>query len=126
MATKANTEATETSSISRVIEVEEEIWMPADKGERGDFLSLEDQRGRIQLDLTTPLTLSDQNPVESLTVRAPTMRQIQEFQGTRGSDAQRAEAFFGGCCVGIKPADIQNLHGRDWTRLTRLVTNFIS
>ena len=109
-----------------MIEVEEDIWLPADKAERGDFLSLEDQRGHIQLDLTAPLTLSDQASTEHLTVRAPNTRQIQEFQGTRGSDAQRAVAFFGGCCLGIKPTDIDNLHGRDWTRLTRLVTNFIS
>ena len=117
---------TKDTTVSRVIEVGEEIWMPADKADRGDFLSLEDQRGNIQLDLTAPLTLSDQASAEHLLVRAPTTRQIQEFQGTRGTDAQRAIAFFGGCCVAIKPTDIENLHGRDWTRLTRVVTNFIS
>ena len=113
-----------TQNVSRVIEVGEEIWMPADRGDRGDFLSLEDQRGHIQLDLTAPLTLSDQASTEHLTVRAPTTRQVQEFSGTRGTDAQRAIAFFGGCCLAIKPADIENLHGRDWGRLTRLVTHF--
>ena len=120
------TKETTRPNVSRVITATEEIWMPADKADRGDFLSLEDQRGHIQLDLTAPLTLSDQASAEHLLVRAPTTRQIQEFQGTRGTDAQRAIAFFGGCCLAIKPTDIENLHGRDWTRLTRVVTNFIS
>ena len=126
MATKANSAAPAATNVTRVIEVQEEIWAPTDKEEKGEFLSLDDQRGHIQLDLTTPLQLSDQSDVNHLIVRPPTARMINEFQSNRGSDAQRSVAFFGGCCLGIKPADVDNMNGRDWNRLARLVTHFIS
>lgn len=112
-------------TITRVIEVSEEIWTPAERQEKGKFLSLDDQRGVLQLNLLQPLELSDGEPVEHLLVTAPNTKQIQAFQSTAGSEAQRELNFFGGCCQGIKPDDISNLHGYDFNRLARVVTNFI-
>lgn len=112
-------------TITRVIQVEEEIWTPTEREEKGKFFSLDDQRGVIQLDLLQPLELSDREAVDHLLVKAPNTKQIQAFQSTAGSEAQRELNFFGGCCQGIKPEDISNLHGYDFNRLTRLVTNFI-
>ena len=53
------------SDIIRVIEVDEDIWAPTpeERAEKGDFLSLDDQKGIIQLNLIAPLELTDQEPV---------------------------------------------------------------
>ena len=113
------------TTVTRTIGVEDEIWTPTERGEKGPLLTLEEQRGVVEMELTVPLELSDAEPIESLKVRSPNMKQIQAFNGNAGSEAKREINFYGGCCVGIKPQDVENLHGRDWTRLTRLVTNFI-
>ena len=118
-------------NITRIIAVDEEMWTPLQKDEKGNFLSLDEQRGIIQLDLTVPLELSDREPVEHLQVKAPNTRQIQAFQAGNDNEPpataiKREIDFYGGCCVGIVPSDVENLHGRDWSRLSRLVTNFIS
>ena len=111
---------------TRVIEADEEIYSPADRDEKGRFLTLEEQRGVIQLNLLEPLELSDKEPVNHLLVKAPRMRELQKFQSNTGTDAKREIDFFGGCCVGIKPQDVENLHAADWNRLSRLVANFIA
>ena len=112
--------------ITRIIEADEEIYSPQDREEKGRFLSLEDQRGVIQLNLLEPLELSDKEPVNHLLVKAPRMRELQKFQSNSGSEAKREVEFFGGCCQGINPSDVENLHGYDWNRLSRLVANFIA
>lgn len=111
--------------VTKVVGVDDEIWTPAEREEKGDFLSRADQMGEVQMDLTVPLERSDGEPVDHLLVRAPRTRQIQMFQSNRGNDIQREIEFFGGCCAGINPKDLENLHGRDWSRLGRLVSNFI-
>ena len=120
----------EEKGVVRTIDADEEIWGPVQKEDKGNFLSVEDQMGHIQLDLTIPLELRDQEPVEYLTVRAPTTSELQQFRSVDQDKAPpstiiKAETkFFGGCCVGIKAEDVQNLHARDWNRLCLLVVNF--
>ena len=112
--------------MTRIIEADEDIWIKGAEGEdRGDFLTLEDQRGAIQLNLTEPLALSDQDAAPHLLVKAPRYRHIQKMQSDKGSIEQREIEFLGACCLGIKPKDLEDLHGRDGARLSRLTRNFI-
>ena len=113
-------------SVTRIIEANEDIWVKGMEGEdRGDFLSLEDQRGVIQLELTEELKLSDQDPTPHLLVKAPRYRDIQKMQSEKGNLDQKEIEFLGACCVGIKPKDLEDMHGRDGARLSRLTRNFI-
>ena len=115
------------NDVVRVIKVDEGIWAPTREeiAEKGNFLSVDDQRGTIQLDLMDKLERTDGEPIDHLLVRSPRQNQIQAFQSQSGSEAKREAQFYGGCCVGLKPDDVVNLHGRDWNRLTRLVTSFL-
>ena len=124
--TTPKTEAVEDTGYVREIEVDEDIWTAAEKEDKGNFLSLEDQMGNVRLNLTKPLELRDQEPVDHLIVRAPTTKEIQTYRVSQQNNAKSELRFFGGCCVGIKAEDTENLHGRDWDRLCRLVTNFIA
>ena len=108
----------------REVEVDEEIWSAADSEEKGKFLTLEDQMGNVKLNLTTTLELRDQPGVDYLIVRAPTTKEIQTFRSSSQNDSRGELRFFGGCCLGIKATDVENLHARDWNRLCLLVTNF--
>ena len=113
-------------TVTRIIEADEDIWVKGtDDEDRGDFLTLEDQRGVIQLDLTEALALSDQDPTPHLLVKAPRTRDIQKMQSERGNIDQKEIEFLGACCIGIKPKDLENMHGRDYARLSRLTRNFI-
>ena len=113
-------------SVTRIIEADEDIWIKGADGEdRGDFLTLEDQRGVIQLDLTEPLVLSDQDPTPHLLVKAPRYRHIQKMQAAKGNLDENEIEFLGACCIGIKPKDLGDMHGRDGARLSRLTRNFI-
>ena len=112
--------------ITRVIEIDEEIYSPTNSEEKGPFLTRDEQRGIIQLDLIEPLELSDQEPVKHLTVRAPRARDIKKYNSNAGSEEQRERHFFGSCVEGIMPTDLDNLHGADYNRLGKLITNFIS
>lgn len=114
------------NDVVRIFDVEEEIWPPTpeEREKKGNLLTVEEQRGTIQMDLTTPLELTDGEPVDHLLVRAPRQKQVQAFQSERGDPAKREVQFFGGCCLGIKPDDVENLHSRDWSRLGRLVSFF--
>ena len=129
--TAPKTEKVEDTGYGREIDVEEEIWTKAQNDEKGVFLSVEEQIGNIKLNLSRPLELRDQEPVDHLIVRAPTTKEVQNY---RSVDPDKAPAsavikselqFFGGCCVGIKAEDVENLHVRDWNRLCNLVTNFM-
>ena len=115
------------ADVVRVIEVDEDIHAPTAEEieKKGKFLSIEDQRGTIQLDLTDPLERSDGEAVDHLLVRAPRQKQVQAYQSGTENNPKQETQFYGGCCQGIKPDDVANLHSRDWTRLTRLVTSFI-
>ena len=113
-------------SVTRIIEADEDIWIKGTEGEdRGDFLTLEDQRGAIQLNLTEPLALSDQDAALHLLVKAPRTRDIQKMQSAQGNINQNEIEFLGACCLGIKPKDLEDMHGRDYARLSRLTRNFI-
>ena len=118
-------ETTENTGFVREIEADEEIWAKTESEDKGNFLSLEDQIGNVKLKLTIPLELRDQEPVDHLIVRAPTTKEIQTYRSSPANNAKSELRFFGGCCVGIKAEDTENLHGRDWDRLCRLVTNLL-
>lgn len=116
----------EEQSYVREIVVEEEIWTKAEREDEGNFLSIDDQMGNIKLNLTRPLELRDQEPTDYLIVRAPNTKEVQAFRAAQTGNAKSELRFFGGCCMGIKAEDVENLHSRDWDRLCRLVVNFTS
>ena len=124
--TAPKTESVEDQGYVREIYVTEDIWSPADKEDKGNFLSIEDQMGNVRLNLTRPLQLSDQPETDHLIVRAPTTKEVQKFRSSSQNDVRGELMFFGGCCVGIKATDVENLHARDWSRLCMLISNFTS
>ena len=117
--------------ITRTIENSEDVWGPSDVKDRGPLLSVDDQKGEIEMELTVPLQLTNiENPIDSLTVRAPTTKEVRAFQAGGENQApsiidKKELELFGGCCIGIKPEDVENLHARDWSRLSKLVTSFL-
>ena len=76
-------------NITRVIENDEDIWGPADAAERGAMLSVDDQKGDVQMDLTAPLELSDGQSIESLIVHAPSTPMVRKFQSVPDDAAPR-------------------------------------
>ena len=115
------------TDVVRVIDADEDIWAPTSEEieKKGKLLSIEDQRGTIQLELTDTLDLTDGASVDHLLVRAPRQKQVQAYQSGAENNPKQETQFYGGCCLSIKPGDVANLHSRDWTRLTRIVTSFI-
>ena len=108
------------ADISRVIERDEEIWSLGEREEKGDLLSIDEQMGTIQLNLSKPLERSDNEPIDHLLVSAPTTKQLMAYSAAKGNEIKREINFIGACCQGIKPQDLENLHPRDYLRLQRL------
>ena len=97
------------------------------------ILTLEQQLGTVELELNRPLPGKGKEgeEVTVLTVEAPSTRAISIFENTPTTstpeDRFAAEVeFYGSCCVNIPAAQVEELHAKDWRRLQRLTTNFVS
>ena len=114
------------NDVVRVIEADEEIWSAAEREEKGDLLTVEEQMGTVQLNLSKPLERSDNEPIDNLLIFAPTTKQVLSYQAAKGNEVRREINFIGSCCQGINPQDLENLHPRDYLRLQRVVGHFTS
>ena len=82
------------------------------------FLTLEEQRGAVEFELTEPMQVSDRTePLTSIRVVAPSSKQIDDAAGNIGQ-------LCGQSVQGIKPSDLK-LHGRDYIRLQTLIRHFL-
>lgn len=111
-------------SFVREIDVEEIIYTRAEQPDSPPFLSIQDQMGNVKLNLTRPLELRDQEPVDHLIVRSPNTKEVQAYRASGDNNPKAELRFFGGCVIGVKAEDMENLMARDWDRLCRLVLNF--
>ena len=121
--TKTQTEEVEDNEVVvRFIDNEEEIWDVDETDEndvkRGKMLTLEEQLGVIEFELSKPMKLSDQEEsVTSIKLKAPSMDDID-------SSKNRPRAILQKCVIGINPRDLK-LEGRDYLRLQRLLRHFL-
>lgn len=108
--------------VTKTIAADEDIWDP-DDAERGQFLTLDEQRGVIELELTVPLKLSDRDEtLTHLKVTYPSGPDIDAIARGSGNDNKLVAK----CVQGVNPKDLENLpHGRDNMRLKRLIRHFL-
>lgn len=117
-------EKTTEQETMRTIYKDDEIWDPTEKDEndepRGKLLTIEEQMGVVELELSEPLKLSDrEEPVTSLQVKGPSAQDIKTTKGT-------VAKLIGRCVMGIVPRDLDNLNGRDYLRIQGLLRHFLA
>lgn len=106
-------------NVTRTIAAEDEIWEVEQNDEKGRFLSLDEQLGTIELELSRPLKLSDrEEDLTNLQIKAPSADDIDKTQGN-------VRQLIGKCTTGINPKDIGKLEGRDYLRLQKLIRHFL-
>ena len=115
------TNETETTDVTKSIAAEDVIWDADDAviEEKGRFLSIEEQKGVVELELTMPLVVDYQEAdITHLNVKAPSMDDISKTNGN-------VRQLIGKCIVGVSPRDVVGLHGRDYVRLQSLIRHFL-
>ena len=96
------------------------------------ILTLEEQLGTVEIELNKPLDIGGgaESAVDVLVVEAPDADRISLFEAfTNESDPEKKsaaeKAFYGSCCINIPSAAVGPMHGKDWRRIQRLMTNFV-
>ena len=121
-ATEEATPETENLDVTRFIDNEEEIWDPDETDEggqkRGKMLTLDEQLGIVEFELSTPLQLSDRDEkIATIKVKGPS-KSVMDTSNLASKIVEK-------CVLGINPRDLKNITGRDYLRLQKLLRHFL-
>ena len=96
------------------------------------ILTLAEQMGTVEMELSRPITGEGPDAaVDVLSVEAPDtptmiLFESQQADATPEERVSNELKFYGSCCINISSESLRTIHPKDWRRLQRLLTNFVS